>query len=154
MRFHDPLERIDDVAQHALSGKLGSRFIRYGIVIGLVKGQMKQQPEDAATRESGRPLMVTLLLGGIVLAAYVVMTCTRIYKLVSGIAEGGDIVKFGTYSFECTSGLTSIIADSSVSPGIGSARSSKFVLAPSLMLVTSSTWSAMRVLNAALRAES
>ena len=45
--------------------------------------------------------MVTFRLGGIVSAACVVTTCKGIYKLISGIAEGKDILKFGTYGFEC-----------------------------------------------------
>jgi len=92
---------LSGVVQYAFAGKLGWQFILYGVVIGLVSGQMGQQLVDTALKKSGRPSMVIFLLGGIVLAACVVMTCTGIYKLISGIAEGEEIFKFDTYSFEC-----------------------------------------------------
>ena len=63
--------------------------------------QTGQQFVNATLKESGRPAMVTFRLGGIVSAACVVTTCKGIYKLISGIAEGKDILKFGTYGFEC-----------------------------------------------------
>ena len=65
---------LSGVVQYALAEKLGWRFILYGIAIGLVGGQTEQQLEDAALKGSGRPLMVVFLLGGIVSAAYVMMT--------------------------------------------------------------------------------
>ena len=79
-----PWATLNGVVRYAFAGKLGRQFILYGVVIGVVSGQMGQQLVDAALKKSGRPSMVISLLGGIVLAARVVMTCTGIYKLMSG----------------------------------------------------------------------
>merc|ERR1712032_570952 len=92
---------LSGVVQYAFAGKLGWQFILYGVVIGLVSGQLGQQLVDAALKRSGRPSFVIFLLGGIVLLACVAMTCTGIYKLVLGIVEGDEIFKFDTYDFEC-----------------------------------------------------
>ena len=62
---------------------------------------MGQQFANVALKESGRPSMVVSLLGGTALAACVVMTCTGIYELISGTAEGEDILAYDAYSFEC-----------------------------------------------------
>ena len=48
---------------------------------------MGQQLANAALKESGRPSVVTFILGGITLAACVLMTCTGVYELVLGIAR-------------------------------------------------------------------
>jgi len=92
---------LSGVVQYAFAGKLGWQFILYGIVVGLVSGQMGQQLVDSALRRTGRPSLVIFLLGGIVLAACVVMTISGIVKVIIAVMDNEDIFVFDTYSFEC-----------------------------------------------------
>merc|ERR1712032_152658 len=88
---------LSGVVQYAFAGKLGWQFILYGVIVGLVSGQMGQQLVDAMLKKSGRPSFVIFLLGGIVLSACVVMTITGIVKLITGIMDGEELFKFDTY---------------------------------------------------------
>jgi len=95
---------MSGVVQYSFAGKLGWQFILYGVVVGLVSGQLGQHFVDHMLKKSGRPSFVIFLLGGIVLVACIAMTCTGIAKLITGIADGieiGEIFKFDTYDFQC-----------------------------------------------------
>jgi uncharacterized membrane protein YfcA len=92
---------ISGVVQYAMAGKLGLQFILYGIVVGFVSGQLGQRGVDSMLKKFGRPSYVIFLLGGIVATACIAMTCTGVWKLAEGLAEGKNILQFDTYDFEC-----------------------------------------------------
>jgi uncharacterized membrane protein YfcA len=92
---------ISGVIQYYFADKLGWQFILYGIVIGVVSGQIGQHFVDHMLRKSGRPSVVIFLLGGIVLVACIAMTGTGVYKLISGLVDGANMFEFDTYDFQC-----------------------------------------------------
>jgi len=92
---------ISGVVQYYFADKLGWQFIVYGIVIGVISGQIGQHFVDHMLRKSGRPSVVIFLLGGIVLVACIAMTGTGVYKLISGLVDGANMFEFDTYDFQC-----------------------------------------------------
>jgi len=92
---------ISGVVQYYFADKLGWQFILYGIVIGVISGQIGQHFVDHMLRKSGRPSVVIFLLGGIVLVACIAMTGTGVYKLISGLMDGANMFEFDTYDFQC-----------------------------------------------------
>lgn len=87
------------VIQYYYAGKLGWKFLCYFAFFGFISGQIGQQLVNRVLRRTGRPSIVVLLLGSIILLACIAMVSTGILKVVA--TGGQDLFVFTTHDFTC-----------------------------------------------------
>jgi len=97
------------VVIYGVDGKLGAELAIWCVGFGFISGQIGQRLVNAVLKKTGRPSYVVFLLGSIIGAACVAMTCMMVVKMVTGDYDANDEVeddeKISTHLFYLGSGF-------------------------------------------------